>query len=43
MRKPERVKNLERPRKAPFAHCSSPWYASTTAIATARRPSNEGW
>ena len=40
MRKPDSVKNVETPRKPPFAQPNPPWYSSTAMSETARRPSS---
>ena len=40
MRKPDSVKNVETPRKPPFAQPKPPWYSSTAIRETARRPSS---
>ena len=40
MRKPDSVKNVETPRKPPFAQPNPPWYSRTAISETARRPSS---
>ncbi len=42
IRKPERVKNSETPRKPPLAHENEPWKNSTSSTANPRRPSSGG-
>jgi hypothetical protein len=42
IRNPDRVKNVDTPRKPPEAQATPPWKSSTATTATARSPSNAG-